>query len=360
MTGKERILTALNRGCPDTVPVWELAFNEKSIVGIARHFMDESKLPEPKFFGDMTEEELFQLVDAFNAMIRGLDPDGISAVCVIPYERVDADHVRDVRGVVYHCSDFGEPYPVSGPIGGMDDLLAYKIPPPADMDFLQVVLARSQFPDKSVSLMMPGPFFLSWCLRGSMEKLLTDYVLNKQLAHALARMATDYCLEVVEGVSRKGADFITLECDLAHSWNTLMSRGMYEEFIGPYHREIVRLAHDRGLKAVKHSDGMLKPFIPLFIEDGFDAIHPIQPQCMDIGEIKREFGGRLCIMGNIDCAGLLVTGTLEEVRETVRRTIEAAAPGGGYIISSSNTIHPGCKPENYIALVRAAREFGKY
>jgi hypothetical protein len=48
------------------------------------------------------------------------------------------------------------------------------------------------------------------------------------------------------------------------------------------------------------------------------------------------------------------------VREAVRETIRRAAPGGGYVISSSNSIHPGVKPENYIALARAAREFGRY
>ena len=53
-------------------------------------------------------------------------------------------------------------------------------------------------------------------------------------------------------------------------------------------------------------------------------------------------------------------GTVEEVEQSVRETIAAAAPGGGYIISSSNSIHPGCKPENYIAMVKAARKYGAY
>jgi uroporphyrinogen decarboxylase len=48
------------------------------------------------------------------------------------------------------------------------------------------------------------------------------------------------------------------------------------------------------------------------------------------------------------------------VKESVKDTIAQAAPGGGYIISSSNSIHPGCKPENYIAMVEAARKYGKY
>jgi len=61
---------------------------------------------------------------------------------------------------------------------------------------------------------------------------------------------------------------------------------------------------------------------------------------------------------NVDCRSLLVFGSENELRESVKETIEKAAPGGGYIISSSNSIYPGCKPENYIAMVHAAREYG--
>jgi uroporphyrinogen decarboxylase len=155
-------------------------------------------------------------------------------------------------------------------------------------------------------------------------------------------------------------DFVISDCDLAFNHNTMMSPAQYDEFLHPYHQEIVARAHRLGLKIVKHSDGRLQRLIPRFIAEGFDGLHPIQPQCLDIAEIKREFGKQICIMGNIDCAYLLVFGTPEQVRDKVRETIAQAAPGGGYILSSSNTIHPGVKPENYIALVRAAREFGDY
>jgi len=81
---------------------------------------------------------------------------------------------------------------------------------------------------------------------------------------------------------------------------------------------------------------------------------------MDIGQAKAKYGRRICIMGNIDCTHLLPTGTTAEVEKAVRDTIAIAAPGGGYILSSSNTIHPSCKAENYVAMVRAARKYGEY
>ncbi|MCU0575713.1 MAG: uroporphyrinogen decarboxylase family protein, partial [Desulfobacterota bacterium] len=60
------------------------------------------------------------------------------------------------------------------------------------------------------------------------------------------------------------------------------------------------------------------------------------------------------------CSYLLVFGSQEEVKQVVKETMRQAAPGGGYIISSSNSIHPGCKPENYLAMVEAARTYGRY
>ena len=81
---------------------------------------------------------------------------------------------------------------------------------------------------------------------------------------------------------------------------------------------------------------------------------------MDIAEVKEHLAGKACVLGNIDCRDLLPFGTEEEVEQTVKETIQQAGKGGGYIISSSNSIHPGCKPENYIAMVKAVHRYGLY
>ncbi len=54
------------------------------------------------------------------------------------------------------------------------------------------------------------------------------------------------------------------------------------------------------------------------------------------------------------------TQSIGDVEEEVRAAIRAAGPGGGYILSSSNTIHPGVDPANYIAMVKATHEYGVY
>jgi uroporphyrinogen decarboxylase len=206
----------------------------------------------------------------------------------------------------------------------------------------------------------PGPFRESWTFLGSMEKLLYHYIKNPDFVHGLARLATDFILEVVDMAVEQGVDIIGLDGDLAFSQTTLMSPDQYYEYILPYHKEITARVHGHGKLIFKHSDGNMWPIMDGIVEAGFDGFHPVQPQCMDIGEVKAKYGDRLAILGNIDCTYLLPFGSEEEVERSVKETIAAAAPGGGYIISSSNSVHPGVKPENYIAMVKAARRYGSY
>ena len=103
------------------------------------------------------------------------------------------------------------------------------------------------------------------------------------------------------------------------------------------------------------------PIIDMIIDTGIHALHPIDPNArMDLGEVKKKYGHRVCLVGNVDCAYTLTWGTLEEVRDDVKRCVKQAARGGGYICMSSNSIHSAVKPENYVEMVKAIRNYGKY
>jgi uroporphyrinogen decarboxylase len=99
----------------------------------------------------------------------------------------------------------------------------------------------------------------------------------------------------------------------------------------------------------------------MIVDAGVDGVNPIEPAAgMDIGEVKQKYGHRVCLIGNIDCSCLLPEGSVEEVEAAVKECIRKAAPGGGYIISSSNSIHSSVKPENYLAMIQATRKYGRY
>ena len=361
MTSKERILKALEPGEPDRVPIFEMGINEASIVGLGRHFTDD--VPPVKHITDMTVEEQLQYMDLLALILGELGNDGISTVFIIRKERLSQgkDLIRDKYGTTYRLSDVGEPLPVDGPVQGRADLgkVAGMEPDPMDYAMLRFMTAKMGG-DVAHFFTIPGPFRFSWQLRGAMEKLLLDYGIDPEFALDLARITTDFTKAAIEMAADAGADVVALEGDLAFNTSTLMSPDHYRRFLKPFHAEIVEHAHNKGMKIVKHSDGNLWPILDDLVECGFDGVHPIQPQCMDITEVKANMKGRAAVLGNIDCSYLLPFGTEEEVREAVRETIRAAAPGGGYIISSSNSIHPGVKPENYIAMIKAAKEYGAY
>ncbi len=114
------------------------------------------------------------------------------------------------------------------------------------------------------------------------------------------------------------------------------------------------------MKIIKHSDGNMWSILDDHIEIGFDGFHPIQPDCMDIAKVKEHVAGQICLVGNIDCRQLLCSGAEEEVESVVEQTMRIAAPGGGYMLMSSNSIHPGVKPANYLAMLRAAQRCRTY
>jgi len=76
--------------------------------------------------------------------------------------------------------------------------------------------------------------------------------------------------------------------------------------------------------------------------------------------VKDYCGDKLCLLGNIDCKDLLCDGTCEEVTDAVKQAIDDAGQGGGLIICSSNSLHPGVNPENCIAMFEATKKYGAY
>jgi uroporphyrinogen decarboxylase len=356
----ERFLTALDVRQPDRVPHFENAYNEASIIGIAKHFTD--KLPPVKPAAEMSPEELMMITDAFALFIDELDIDGVFSRVFERGEELGGGCFKDAWGITFKRNPHGLGFPMDGPVKSMADLKAYRPPRiDPDLDFVMLNIVKARFGGRRAVVFCSNDCFVtSWELRGGLEHLLIDYRENSALAHGIARVSTDYYKELFAEAIDRGADAVLFGSDLAFNANTMMSPAQFDEFIAPYLKELVDVVHARGVKAIKHSDGNLWPILDRLIEIGFDGIHPIQPQCMDLNEVKHHCGDKVCLFGNIDCIELLPSGSEEEVEEAVKQAIKVAAPGGGYILCSSNSIHPGCKPENYIAMVKATHKYGAY
>ncbi len=360
MNSRQRIIKALDREIPDRVPTFELLIDEASILKLAELLFGESSssVNVKTRFG----EESTHSLDLHLKIAEKLDLDSITTYFSTGMGCVDENIAVDRFGTKYHLSGHGQPLPFEGPIGGIEDITGFDMAGSLKDDDLRgpLYIVENLDKDRAVFLLLADPFKLSWKLRGGMENLLFDYALAPRLVHNMAEVTTEFNLAVIEKAASLGVDAIAVEGDLAGSTNLIMSPADFKEYIKPYLERIVEYAHGKGLKIIKHSDGNIWPILDDLVEIGFDGIHPIQPQCMDIGEVKDHLGKKACIIGNIDCQELLPEGTPEEVDRTVRETIGIASPDGGYIVSSSNSIHPGVKPENYIAMIEAVHKYGEY
>lgn len=92
-----------------------------------------------------------------------------------------------------------------------------------------------------------------------------------------------------------------------------------------------------------------------------DGIDPIDPMGgMELVVVKAQYGDQVAIKGNVDQVELLTKGPAENVVESVKACIRDAGVGGGYVCSSSNSIHSGVDPELYQVMVKAIHEYGRY
>lgn len=156
-------------------------------------------------------------------------------------------------------------------------------------------------------------------------------------------------------------DVVTYADDYGTQSSQLISPVMFRQQLKPRVRQVFALQARLAPHARRffHSDGNVRPLIPDFIEIGMDILNPLQSTAvgMNLVELKREFGRELVFWGGgVDTQGILPHGTPQEVREDVRRNIEALAPGGGYVFSAVHNIQADVPPENIIAMWKALQE----
>jgi len=158
-----------------------------------------------------------------------------------------------------------------------------------------------------------------------------------------------------------GLDVLVVEDDIATTNAPLISPEHFNTFINPYNRKLVDRARQLGLRVVRHSDGNLWSLMDFLLASGYDGLNPLEPHAgMALKKVKAYCGDRICLLGNIDCVKLLPDGTPQQVDAAVKQAIEDAADGGGLIICSSNSLHPGVNPENCIAMFEATKKYGSY
>jgi len=183
----------------------------------------------------------------------------------------------------------------------------------------------------------------------------------------------DLCRRYLDYRVRKGLIFIEkfasmgVDCifdgeDLAGNSGPLISPKCYSDLYAPRFRELSDKCHEKDMLYLRHTDGNIMLFADEFLlQSGFDGYQSIDPSAgMDAALIKKLYGDKITLMGNVDCGVVLHLGNVHDVIEATKLVIKDLSPGGGHILSSSNTIHSHVPLENFIAMLDTAKEFGRY
>jgi uroporphyrinogen decarboxylase len=176
-----------------------------------------------------------------------------------------------------------------------------------------------------------------------------------------AQQAVDAAL--VRG--RRIKEWGTVDCfflcsDYCFNDNPFLSPDMFDEFVTPYLTQLVAGYRELGFYVVKHTDGNIMPILDSLVSANPHALHSIDPQGgVDIAEVKRLVGDKVCLIGNVNCA-MLQSGTEEEVAASVRYALRHGMPGGGYVFGTSNCVYTGMDLKRYELMLDLWRHEGNY
>lgn len=335
MNGNERILAALARQRPDQVPTFEW-------------FIDESVGRALTGSG-----EALEIVDR-------LDLDGINIRPDYGKKFVDEKTFVDEWGIRKQLTGDCIPAVMASPIRDITRHRDYVFPDPEAPGRLATLAraARRFGGRRAVVFNIRDGFSDLRDLLGYETALVAPLAWPEACAELLDRIA-DYNIALARRAARElGIRIVATTDDVAMASGPLFSPGQYFEFIGPSFKKAMAGFKEAGCLIIKHCDGDVRPLADFWVEAGIDALDPIDPGAgLEMAAMKAQYGDRICLKGNVDCVRTLCTGTAEEVREEVRQCLAQGGPEG-LILSSSNTIHRGVKPENYRVMLEALREFG--
>lgn len=204
-------------------------------------------------------------------------------------------------------------------------------------------------------------FETAWYIR-SMEQLFLDIRLNPAFANRLLDEIMERRLYMAVQHAKAGVDAIATGDDVGTQRGMLMSPETWRKWFKPRWAKVIAAA-----KAVKpdlfvtyHSDGDISAIIPELAEIGVDVLNPVQPECLDVAEVKRLYGDRLAFYGGMGIQTTMPFGTTEDVRADVRHLIRTLGAGGGLLIAPTHVLEPEVPWENIVAFFDEVEKSGSY
>lgn len=336
MNSRERVAAALQRDVPDRVPYCELGIDRT----LAQTIMGWG---EPESQAANLEANVYSVEEA-KAIAAHLQMDNIAYVLRAP---VYAHKEPGAGGRLFYGK---------GMIGTEADLPLIQLPDPYDDAlYAEAEAFAAQKGDFSAFLVTRIGIFPTMLGMGWENFSLALYD-NRPFVEQVLDLYCDWAAVVAERVCQLGFDVYVSTDDMAFKTGPFFSPRVFRELVLPRYQ---RVREKVTLPWIIHSDGDVTPFLDDLISLGISGLHPNEEGAMDIRAVKREYGDRICVLGNVDL-NILGLGTQEDVTRTVRDLIRDLGPGGGYIVTCGNSLAGYLQPENVVALGSAVEEYGRY
>lgn len=382
MTSRERLLAALNHQEPDRIPI-DLGGNQTGI----HKFAYEALIKHLGVDDDIViMDAVQQLAQPCEEVLERLHVDTryIAAGAAGDWKDGIVQEERDGR--LWHdlVDEFGvrwsmpddQPYFMDityHPLADatIEEVRNYPFPKGDDPGRFvglrdRALQIKEETPYAVVSGISGVTYEICWYMRG-LENWFMDMMTNPGFCEALIDQTFKFWMDwfhVFLGEVGDAVDVIMIGDDLAGQTGPLFNPMVYKEIVKPRHKKLVQYIKSRtDAKIWYHTCGACTQYIPELIDNGIDVLNPVQISAVDMEPInlKARFGDKLSFWGGgIDAQHILPHGTPEQVREEVRKNLDAFKPGGGYVFNNVHNIQSGVPPENVLALYDAAYEFGFY
>jgi uroporphyrinogen decarboxylase len=269
------------------------------------------------------------------------------------FQMTDAERQR-------HREDMADVYLATAERFGHDAILLHPNPESLEETLRLVETVRARSGDRYF-LLLPGDATFKIPGGNGMQDFSYRIVDDPDGLLAEATQKVDRAIVRAAVLAKQGLlDGFVLTSDYCLNTGPFLSPAMFGTFVAPFLARLVSEYRAMGFYTIKHTDGNILPIVDQLVAANPHALHSLDPQAgVDIADIKRRFGDRLCLVGNVDC-GLMQTGTDDEVDASARYALRSGMPGGGYIFSTSNCIYTGMPLARYERILRVLHEEGVY
>jgi uroporphyrinogen decarboxylase len=175
----------------------------------------------------------------------------------------------------------------------------------------------------------------------------------------LVELAVDFDVKAIKRMARAGVDAMILADDYGASAQGLLRPQQFKAIYKPGLKKIIDCIKAHNLPVFLHCCGRVHDYLDDLVEIGIEAYHPVQRTAgMDLATVKKQYGDRICLVGNIDSSRTLPFGTPEEIEAETREALRIAGPGYGYILGSDHSLHDGIPVKNIQLMFDVARKHG--